>query len=121
MPKKVCCKPGCGKSIRRGSRCDEHQTFLKRAKHTDKRLGRLTAHQRGYGHRWRKYRLQYLKRNPLCVHCLDAGVTTAANEVDHKIRHNGPEDPLFWDKGNHQGLCKPCHSAKTRREAHLYQ
>ena len=94
MPSKVCCVPGCGEVIKRGSRCSKHSQGRKVAKHSDKRIGRLNSSQRGYGYRWEKARLSFLKRNPLCKHCLEKGVTTAANEVDHIIRHSGKDDPL---------------------------
>jgi len=122
MPKKICNRFDCGASVAPPSvYCTKHtQHTPRKASHTDKRTGRATAYQRGYGHKWRKARLIFLKRNPLCVHCLAKGVTTSANEVDHIIRHSGSDDPLFWDRTNWQALCKSCHSTKTRRESHLY-
>lgn len=122
MPKKICNRPGCGASVAPpGVNCPTHTLqVINTASHTDSRTGRATAHQRGYGHKWRKARLIFLKRNPLCVHCLENGVTTAANEVDHIIRHSGSDDPLFWNQDNWQSLCKPCHSTKTRKESNLY-
>ncbi len=68
----------------------------------------------GYDYRWQKFRLSFLKKNPLCVECLKSDRTTPANEVDHIIPHRGDKE-LFWRIGNHQSLCKPCHSAKTAR------
>ncbi|WP_269448179.1 HNH endonuclease [Lentibacillus sp. JNUCC-1] len=56
----------------------------------------------------------FLRRNPLCVHCTDSGMTVPATEVDHIVPHRGDRD-LFWDPNNHQGLCKSCHSKKTRK------
>ncbi len=32
------------------------------------------------------------------------------------VRVDGPRDPRFWDPGNHQPLCKSCHSHKTATE-----
>lgn len=64
---------------------------------------------RPYDARWQRYRLSFLRRNPLCVRCLEAGRTTAANTVDHKDPHRG-NPLLFWDPGNHQSLCSTCHS-----------
>lgn len=68
-----------------------------------------------YGVRWRKLRASFLLRNPLCVHCRDAGKITPANEVDHIIPHRGDMEK-FYDQSNLQGLCKPCHSRKTATE-----
>jgi len=78
----------------------------------DKDMWRLTPDQRGYGYRWRKVRALYLKSNPLCVRCLDAGRTTAATVVDHIRAHQGDE-ALMWDDTNYQSLCKRCHDRKT--------
>jgi 5-methylcytosine-specific restriction enzyme A len=49
------------------------------------------------------------------VPCQAAGRLAAATVVDHIVPHRG--DPvLFWDEGNWQSQCKPCHDAKTARE-----
>ena len=77
---------------------------------------RLSAARRGYGRPWRRYRLWYLGRHPLCVHCERDGRAVAATEVDHRDAVDGPDDPRFWDPENHQGLCKPCHARKTVKE-----
>jgi 5-methylcytosine-specific restriction enzyme A len=76
---------------------------------------RPSAARRGYGPRWRRARAAYLARHPLCVLCREAGRLAPATAVDHVVPHRG--DPiLFWDESNWQGLCKPCHDAKTARE-----
>lgn len=77
---------------------------------------RESATKRGYGPAWQKARKGYLLRHPLCVHCLEHGLVTAATDVDHIVPHRG--DPtLFWDfDGNVQALCKACHSRKTAAE-----
>src|SRR5690349_19392238 len=74
-----------------------------------------------YGHKWRKRRLAFLARNPLCVMCEKEGRITAADTVDHKIPHKG-DLTLFWDEaGNWQSLCKPHHDqTKQREEIHGY-
>lgn len=72
----------------------------------------LTTAQRGYGGKWQRYRLVFLERNPLCVMCRAQGKVTAANVVDHIEDHRG-DQAKFWDKANHQALCKPCHGIKT--------
>lgn len=68
-----------------------------------------------YNHRWQRYRLGFLRQNPLCVRCLEAGRTTAANTVDHITPHRG-DTALFWAKDNHQSLCAQCHSGDKQRE-----
>ena len=74
---------------------------------------RPCAAARGYDARWRKVRLEYLRANPLCVHCLEAGRTKPATQVDHIIalRKGGQDHP-----SNYQSLCHACHSRKTMRE-----
>ena len=74
-----------------------------------------SANARGYGHKWRIARLDYLQRNPLCVRCKTLGVITAATIVDHIRPHNG-DMRLFWDRGNWQALCTSCHSKHKQRE-----
>jgi 5-methylcytosine-specific restriction enzyme A len=76
---------------------------------------RPSAARRGYGSRWRRARAAYLARHPLCVPCAAAGRLALATVVDHVVPHHG-DQRLFWDESNWQGLCKPCHDAKTARE-----
>ncbi|MEM7619779.1 MAG: HNH endonuclease signature motif containing protein [Pseudomonadota bacterium] len=76
---------------------------------------RPSSHARGYNYKWRKYRLAFLRENPLCVDCQQLEIIEAATEVDHIIPHRG-DDHLFWDPDNHQALCKSCHSRKTATE-----
>jgi 5-methylcytosine-specific restriction endonuclease McrA len=78
---------------------------------------RGTAASRGYGHKWRKVRLDYLAQHPLCVMCERLGQVTAATVVDHKEPHRG-DQKLFWSRSNWQALCKPHHDATKRAEEH---
>lgn len=91
--------------------CVAHQAQQRKA--DDARRG--SAASRGYNSRWRRYREVYLKRHPLCVHCLAANRVTEANVVDHITPHKG-SSALFWQPSNHQPLCTSCHNAKTARE-----
>lgn len=70
------------------------------------------AAERGYDGRWRKARIAFLQRNPLCVECMRKGVLTPATVVDHIIPHRGDKE-LFWNEENWQALCKSCHDRKT--------
>ncbi|MCL6690592.1 HNH endonuclease [Pseudomonas sp. R3.Fl] len=79
------------------------------------RSARGTAAQRGYGYKWQKARAAFLARNPLCAECERHGKIKLATEVDHIKPHKG-DQLLFWSESNWQGLCKPCHSAKTASE-----
>ena len=76
---------------------------------------RTSSAARGYDSRWRKYRLSYLRRHPLCVKCKAAGLITPATVVDHIQPHKG-DSSLFWEPSNHQALCSSCHSGDKQRE-----
>ena len=53
-------------------------------------------------------------RNLFCVGYPEKGSCHLPTmEVDHIVPVDGPQDPLFWDESNHQGLCHDCHSRKT--------
>lgn len=119
MPRKAkrpCSRRGCPNLVEVGSSgyCPEHdqQRRAERNQRIDAERG--TAAQRGYNARWRRIRLMQLRKHPLCIHCLSAGRTTPATEVDH-IR------PLA-DGGTHafnnlQSLCHACHSRKTATQS----
>ena len=77
---------------------------------------RLSANERGYTARWARYSRQYRKENPLCAGCYRRGIIKVGGHVDHVIPVSGPDDPLFWEPTNHQGLCIECHSRKTALE-----
>jgi 5-methylcytosine-specific restriction protein A len=74
---------------------------------------------RGYNARWKRYRVVFLARHPLCndPHARHAvGEVVPSTVVDHIMPHRG-DTTLFWDKANHQALCAGCHSHKTSIEA----
>ena len=108
--KRLCAAPGCPK-LTHAARCQAHTRENRQA--YDQRRG--SAHERGYTWQWQKYRAAYLQREPLCRSCKAVGRFVAARELDHikPVSQGGS----FWDPANHQPLCKPCHSAKTMREA----
>ncbi|MEW5952645.1 MAG: HNH endonuclease [Bacillota bacterium] len=111
-PARPCRHPYCRALVTDDAYCPAHKK--QNTKHYDKQRG--TAAQRGYGGRWQRYRLQYLKEHPLCVICFKANKLTPSRHVDHIIAVSGPNDPLFWDGDNHQALCANCHSRKTVKE-----
>lgn len=100
-PKRPCRHPGCP-NLSEGVYCEEHRALY----------ARESAYRRGYGHKWRAVRAQFLRRNPLCVECLKRGKIAPATVVDHIIPHRGDEK-LFWEERNWQALCKVCHDRKT--------
>jgi 5-methylcytosine-specific restriction endonuclease McrA len=84
-----------------------------------KKLGELTrinyearrpsAAKRGYGRMHQRWRLLILHRDPICRKC---GVESSI-EADHIVPvEQGGE----WSMENGQGLCKTCHSQKTRHD-----
>ncbi|MCJ8015241.1 HNH endonuclease [Paenibacillus sp. KQZ6P-2] len=106
-PKRPCSQPGCTELTTEGSRCSEHKRVIDRY--------RGTAAQRGYDGKWRKARLGFLRKHPLCKHCQEKNRLTEATVVDHIKPHKG-DKTLFWDRDNWQPLCASCHSIKTARE-----
>ena len=69
-----------------------------------------------YTGRWRSYAAHYLRAQPLCADCKQAGIITPATQVDHIVPCTSDRDPNFWLTSNHQPLCRPCHGRKTRSE-----
>lgn len=115
-PRKPC--RSCG-TLTNGAYCEKHlkvkevEVKVQRIKYDNERG---TAASRGYTYRWSKYSLQYRKDNPLCAECERQGILKVNNCVDHIIPVSGPDDPLFWEPTNHQGLCTTHHSEKTAKE-----
>ena len=114
--KKPCSWPGCPETVLIGTGyCEIH----KRKKDKEYEARRGTSAERGYGNtRWRKYRKWFLsqRENALCVDCMKEGRAVPATDVDHIVPVDGPDDPLFWEQTNHQGLCHSHHSSKTAKE-----
>lgn len=73
--------------------------------------------------RWRKFRLSFLRANPLCSGkwsaCEKRNRVTAATDVDHERRVTGPDDPSFF-AGPFNALCHTCHLSKTVAEQKNY-
>lgn len=66
--------------------------------------------------RWQDLRWSILVRDLFrCQRCGKTGQETSQLVADHIIPHRGDED-LFWDSGNLQCLCKPCHDSAKQRE-----
>lgn len=65
--------------------------------------------------RWRKLSKHFRKSNPLCVVCLEKGISKPAQNVDHiqPVEHGG--DMYDWD--NLQSLCISCHNRKRKGES----
>ena len=111
LPARPCSHPGCPELVRTpGERyCEKHKK--KHDAQYNKQRG--SAASRGYGAKWRKLRLMFLRANPLCRECLNQGIIKEATDVDHIIplKNGGTNE---WS--NLQSLCHECHSRKTARE-----
>jgi len=115
LPLHPCSHPGCG-TLTRERWCAAH----KLARYRDERERRGSTAERGYGSKWNRYRLRFLREHPLCAECARQGRTTLANVVDHITPHRG-DQRLFWNPANHQALCDHrspwnCHGKKTALE-----
>lgn len=91
--------------------CDKHKSLK-----SEYVVARGTTTQQGYGTIWQKIRKIYLSANPLCVKCEKDNKIVPATEVDHimPLKRGGTNEET-----NLQGLCKPCHSRKTRLQGRL--
>jgi len=47
--------------------------------------------------------------------CEQENRVTPADVVDHRVPHNGPDDPLCWDESNLQALCFTHHNGIKQR------
>lgn len=67
--------------------------------------------------RWKNLRNSYIKRNPLCVCCLEHfGKVTEATEVHHRTPFlrgitEEQKEELLLDEKNLMSVCKKCHLA----------
>jgi 5-methylcytosine-specific restriction endonuclease McrA len=66
--------------------------------------------------RWRRLRKHQLKAEPLCRFCLERGIVTPANVVDHVVLHKG--NCTEFVTGKPQSLCEHCHNS-TKRQIEL--
>lgn len=68
-----------------------------------------------YSAAWARLRAEVLADEPLCRHCKAIGLVTPATEVDH-IEDSRADYSDDNSRENLQGLCRTCHSIKTRAE-----
>ena len=65
------------------------------------------------GRKLQERRERHFRRFPLCVHCEERHQISIATQLDHIVPlFKGGED----DYPNLQGLCDPCHDAKTAQD-----
>jgi 5-methylcytosine-specific restriction enzyme A len=66
--------------------------------------------------RWQRLRWAVLVRDQFtCRRCRRIESNTSLLVADHVAPHRGDE-ALFWDEGNLQCLCKPCHDSAKQSE-----
>ena len=104
-PKRTCAEPGCPTLVTKGH-CLRHN------RNRRLREKRESSSERTYDHRWQKLRKIVLARDPICVSCKAAPST----EVDHITPRPPAQHAADVTVEELQGLCKPCHSRKTRAE-----
>src|SRR5262249_7789879 len=63
--------------------------------------------------RWQQLRKFQLMQHPLCKFCLERGIVTRANVVDHVGPHK--RDWTDFITGELQSLCEPCHNSAKRQ------
>ncbi|MBA4092407.1 HNH endonuclease [Sphingomonas sp. VDB2] len=75
---------------------------------------RKSRQERGYGREHDLMRAVVLREEPLCRPCQARGRITPSTIADHikPLSEGGT-----GDRENYQGICKPCHDAKTAQEA----
>ena len=81
-----------------------------------KATSRKSRQARGYGRAHEVMRQQVLREEPLCRICLALGRPryTPSTITDHIVpKAEGGGD----ERENYQGVCSPCHKAKTAAEA----
>jgi 5-methylcytosine-specific restriction protein A len=105
-PKRPCSYPGCG-WLTDGRYCDEHRQSIDRQYN---RYLRDPDTNKRYGRAWKKIRVRFLLRHPLCEQCRSEGKLMPAEEVHHilPLASGGTND-----EGNLMALCKSCHSRIT--------
>jgi 5-methylcytosine-specific restriction endonuclease McrA len=102
MPIRLCLEPECSEVAAYRGRCPDHGRTNNRATHHNQHVYN--------SQRWKYLRRSVLQEQPICQSCDDA----LATDVDHITAIAAGGNP--WARGNLQGLCKQCHSKKTRME-----
>lgn len=77
---------------------------------TERQDYRQSAAKRGYGRMHRRWRKMVLHRHPVCNMCKTAPATIA----DHIVPWQDGGEKYALSNG--QGLCQPCHNAKTAED-----
>jgi len=118
---KPCSQPGCPELVKADNTyCQEHRkenTRYKNKRYDKKRDPKIKKFYSSS--QWQKVRDRYLKKNPLCEHCKEKGLTEVADEVDHIIPIK-----VDWKKrlssDNLQSLCRSHHQIKSAKDRKKY-
>ena len=102
MPIRICLHPGCPNQATYRGRCPQHN----RTRNTETHRNRHIYNSK----RWKMLRRRVLFEQPICAIC----DKELAVDVDH-IRPIADGGAPF-ERANCQGLCRSCHSTKTRKE-----
>ena len=65
--------------------------------------------------RWERLRRKVFLRDLYRCQAKGCGKTIASPVCDHIKPHRGDE-ALFWDEGNLQTMCKPCHDSTKQQQ-----
>ena len=104
-----CATPGCSQFVEADALRHHHCPQHRRENQRMQRHNRSSDKARGYTNRWRRASKMLLRRDPVCKIC-NRNPSTETDHIIPKVE-GGTEHP-----DNLQGLCKTCHSRKTRRE-----
>ena len=87
--------------VQGGGYCDDHQHLAKK-KRREKKVNPFYS-----SVAWKKARVRYRARHPLCERCEAKGIVKPADMVHHKvpIEEGGPK----LAESNLESLCWPCH------------
>ena len=110
-PKRTCAEPGCPTLVSKGH-CLRHNRNRELREGRAPRQAEQREIMRMYDKRWRKLRKIILARDPICKICDEAPST----QVDHIVPRRPDQHAADVTEEELQGLCKPCHSSKTRAE-----
>lgn len=87
------------------------------------RRDQRSAQARAYRHlydtaEWAGMREDQLARHPFCQRCSTDERPVGATVANHKVPHKG-DRRLFFDRGNLESTCAPCHDGPIQKEERL--
>jgi 5-methylcytosine-specific restriction protein A len=113
---RICREPGCPNPAGKRGLCDDHRRAYERERSRARRGSDAAERNRFYARkRWRLTARRKRFDNPLCERC---------GNVATEVHHNPPLAQLLarglnpYSPDYLVSLCRPCHSAETRREQH---